>query len=116
MAVLRDTQGERTEVVVVLVTTPTPERAAEIARAVVEERLAACGNVVPGLRSIYRWEGKVQDDAEALLVLKTTRARFELLRERVLSLHPYQVPEVIALPVEAGSAPYLAWIAAETAG
>ncbi len=103
-----------TEALVVLVTTPTPERAAEIARALVEERLAACGNVVPGLRSIYRWEGKIADEAEALLVLKTTRVRFEALRERVLELHPYQVPEVIALPIEAGSAPYLAWIAAET--
>jgi periplasmic divalent cation tolerance protein len=103
-----------TDAVVVLVTAPTPERAAEIARAVVEERLAACGNVVPGLRSIYRWEGKVQDDEEALLLLKTTRDRFEALRERVLALHPYDVPEVIALPVEAGSAAYLGWIAAET--
>ena len=103
-----------TDALVVLVTTPTPERAAEIARAVVEERLAACGNVVPGLRSIYRWEGKLQDEGEALLVLKTTRARFEELKQRVLSLHPYQVPEVIALPVQAGSAPYLAWIAGET--
>ncbi len=105
-----------TDALVVLVTTPTQERAAEIARAVVEERLAACGNVVPGLRSIYRWEGRVQDDAEALLVLKTTRARFEALRDRVLALHPYEVPEVIALAVDAGSAPYLAWIAAETSG
>jgi periplasmic divalent cation tolerance protein len=103
-----------TDALVVLVTTPTPERAAEIARAVVEERLAACGNVVPGLRSIYRWDGAIQDEGEALLILKTTRAKFEALRERVLALHPYQVPEVIALPVEAGSAPYLAWIAAET--
>ncbi len=102
-----------TDALVVLVTTPSPDRAAEIARALVEERLAACGNVVPGLRSIYRWEGKVQDDAEALLVLKTTRARFEALRDRVLALHPYEVPEVIALPVEAGSARYLAWIAGE---
>jgi periplasmic divalent cation tolerance protein len=100
--------------VVVLVTAPTAERAAEIARALVEERLAACGSVVPGIRSIYRWEGKVQDDQEALLVLKTTRERFEALRERVLALHPYQVPEVIALGIEAGSAPYLAWITAET--
>ncbi len=99
---------------VVFITTPTPEVAAQIARALVEERLAACGNVVPGLRSIYRWEGKIHDDAEALLVLKTTRARFEALRERALALHPYEVPEVIALPIEAGSAPYLEWIAAET--
>jgi len=104
-----------TEAIVVLVTTPTPDRAAELARALVEERLAACGNVVPGLRSIYRWEGKVVDEAEALLILKTTRARFEALRERVLALHPYAVPEVVALPVLAGNAPYLAWIAGETA-
>ncbi|HSN90860.1 MAG TPA: divalent-cation tolerance protein CutA [Anaeromyxobacteraceae bacterium] len=104
-----------TDALVVLVTAPDAERAAAMARALVEERLAACGNVLPGIRSIYRWEGKVQDDGEALLLLKTTRARFEALRDRVLSLHPYQVPEVIAVPVEAGSAPYLAWIASETA-
>src|SRR5512142_3233924 len=102
------------DALVVLVTAPSPDRAAEIARTLVEERLAACGNVVPGLRSIYRWEGKVQEDAEALLVLKTTRARFEALRDRVLALHPYEVAEVIALPVEAGSARYLAWLADET--
>ncbi len=103
-----------TDAIVVLVTAPTPDRAAEIARALVSERLAACGNVVPGLRSIYRWEGKIEDEPEALLVLKTTRARFDALRERVLALHPYRVPEVIALPVEGGSAPYLAWLAEET--
>jgi periplasmic divalent cation tolerance protein len=101
------------DALVVLVTAPSAEKAAELARALVEERLAACGNVVPGLRSIYRWEGKVQDEPEALLILKTTRGRFEALRERVLALHPYQVPEVIALSVEAGSAAYLGWIAAE---
>lgn len=107
--------AKQTDALVVLVTAPTAERAAEIARALVAERLAACGNVVPGLRSIYRWEGKVQEDDEVLLVLKTTRARFEALRDRVLALHPYEVPEVLALAVEAGSARYLAWIAAETA-
>lgn len=105
-----------TEALVVLVTAPSAEQAAALARALVEERLAACGNVVPGVTSIYRWEGRVHEDAEALLVLKTTRARFEALRDRVLALHPYQVPEVIALAVEAGSAPYLAWIGAETSG
>lgn len=103
-----------TDVLVVLVTSPTPERAAELARTLVEERLAACGNVVPGVRSIYRWEGKVEDEQEVLLVLKTTRARLEALRARVLALHPYQVPEVLALSVEAGSAAYLEWVAAET--
>lgn len=103
-----------TDALVVLVTAPAADDAARIARTLVEERLAACGNVVPGLRSIYRWQGAVQEDVEALLVLKTTRDRFEALRARVVALHPYEVPEVIALPVEAGSAPYLAWIASET--
>ena len=103
-----------TDALVVLVTAPSAEQAAALARALVEARLAACGNVVPGLRSIYRWEGRVQDEPEALLVLKTTRDRLEALRERVLALHPYDVPEVLALPVEAGSAAYLAWLAAET--
>lgn len=110
------TPGTGTEALVVLVTAPSAERAAELARALVEERLAACGNVLPGLRSIYRWEGKVQEEGEALLLLKTTRARFEALRARVLALHPYEVPEVLALPVEAGSAAYLAWVAESTAG
>ncbi len=103
-----------TDALVVLVTAPTAEQATELARALVEERLAACGNVLPGVRSVYRWEGSVREDAEALLVLKTSRARFEALRDRVLALHPYQVPEVLALPVEAGGAAYLAWLAAET--
>lgn len=101
------------DVLVVLVTTPTAEVAADLARALVEARLAACGNVVPGLRSIYRWEGAVQDEPEALLLLKTTRDRFEALRDEVLRRHPYQVPEVVALPVEAGSAAYLDWVRAQ---
>ena len=99
-----------TDTVVVLVTTPSAEKAAQIARALVEEKLAACGNVLPGIRSIYRWEGKVQEDEEALLVLKAPRKRFEELRDRVLALHPYQVPEVIALPIEAGHDAYIDWI------
>jgi len=102
-----------TDALVVLVTVPDAGAAAELARALVEARLVACGNVVPGLRSIYRWEGRVHDEPEALLLLKTTRAGFEALREAVLRLHPYQVPEVIALPVEAGSAPWLAWLMAQ---
>ncbi|MGB8932177.1 MAG: divalent-cation tolerance protein CutA [Anaeromyxobacteraceae bacterium] len=100
-----------TDAVVVLVTAPSADVAATIARAVVEERLAACGNVLPGLRSIYRWQGKVQDEAEVLLILKTQRRRFAELRDRILALHPYEVPEVLALPVEAGSDAYLDWIA-----
>lgn len=99
-----------TDALLVLVTAPSAEVAADLARALVEARVAACGNVVPGLRSIYRWEGKVQDEPEALLLLKTTRDRFEALRDEVLRRHPYQVPEVLALPVEAGSAAYLDWL------
>jgi periplasmic divalent cation tolerance protein len=100
-----------TDAVVVLVTAPSADVAASIARAVVEERLAACGNVLPGVRSIYRWQGKVQDEPEVLLLLKTQRRRFPELRDRILALHPYEVPEVVALPIEAGSDAYLDWIA-----
>jgi len=103
-----------TDVLVVLVTAPGPEEAARLARALVEERLAACGNVLPGLRSIYRWEGQVREEGEALLLLKTTRGRFAALRDRILALHPYEVPEVLALPVEAGAERYLGWVDAET--
>lgn len=98
------------EPIVVLVTTPSVDKAAEIARALVEERLAACGNIVPGLRSIYTWEGKICDDAEALLILKTEAGLFGAVRDRVVALHPYEVPEVIRLDITEGHAPYLKWI------
>ena len=106
--------GEPDGKLVVLVTAPSAEKAGELGRAVVSERLAACASVVPGIRSLYWWEGKIQDEPEALLVLKTTRDRFEALRDRLLALHPYQVPEVVALPIEAGHAAYLEWIERET--
>jgi periplasmic divalent cation tolerance protein len=99
-----------TDAIIVLVTAPTADKAAELARTLVEEKLAACGNVVPGLRSIYRWEGKVQDEPEALLILKTTAPLFQALKERVVAVHPYQCPEVLRLDVEEGHAPYLQWI------
>jgi periplasmic divalent cation tolerance protein len=103
--------GPMTDAIIVLVTAPTADKAAELARTLVEEELAACGNVVPGLRSIYRWEGKVHDEPEALLLLKTRATLFEPLRERVVALHPYQCPEVLRLDVAEGHAPYLKWIA-----
>lgn len=105
-----------TDAVLVWVTTPDAEQAAALARVLVEEGLAACGNVLPGVRSIYRWEGKLCDEPEALLVLKTQRRRFEAVRARVVALHPYACPEVIEVPIEAGHAPYLAWIAANAGG
>lgn len=100
--------------VVVLVTAPKLPVARRLARTLVNERLAACVNLVPDLRSVYRWEGKVCEDAEVLCLIKTRHALLDRLIERVRSLHPYSVPEIIALPLVAGSAPYLAWMAAAT--
>lgn len=100
----------------VLVNAP-PDRAPEIARALVERRLAACVNVVPGVRSFYRWQGKLEEDQESTLLVKTRADRVEELTRAVRELHPYEVPEVIALPIEAGAGnpAYLAWVASETA-
>lgn len=98
------------ESLVVLVTAPEMETAARIGRALVEERLAACANLVPGLRSIYRWQDVIHDDAEALLIIKTTAACLEQLTARVIELHPYATPEVLALPVVGGSTAYLGWL------
>jgi periplasmic divalent cation tolerance protein len=98
------------ECIVVLVTAPDADTAARIARTLVEEKLAACGNVVPQVRSIYRWEGKVEDASEALLVLKTARARFKEIVDRVRAIHPYEVPEIVALPIAAGYDAYLDWV------
>ena len=98
----------------VLVTAPTPAAGADLCRALVEERLAACGNVVPGLRSIYRWEGRVLDEPEVLLVLKTVRERVPELIARTSELHPYDVPEILVLDVESGHQPYLEWVTRET--
>ena len=106
--------GTEPEVRVVLVTAPDLETGARLARALVEERLAACVNVVPGVRSIYRYEGVIHDDAEVLLIAKTVSDRTEALTERVNALHPYDMPEVLALPAPAGSRPYLDWVRAES--
>lgn len=86
------------------------EDAEFIARELVERRLAACVNVVPGVASVYRWRGDVERSEEVLLVMKTSAERFEALREALLKLHTYELPELIALEVKAGHAPYLAWL------
>lgn len=98
---------------VVYVTTPT-DKAAELARALVERRLVACVNIVPSVRSIYHWKGEVCDEAESLLVMKTAGWRFDALCRAVVELHPYEVPEVVALPIVAGHDPYLHWVDTET--
>ena len=102
------------EVRVVLVTAPDAETAAIIGRTLVEERLIACANLVPGIRSIYRWEGQVADEAEVLLVLKTRADCCAAVAARVKALHPYALPEVVALPVVDGSEAYLDWVIAES--
>jgi len=102
------------EVVLVLVTVDSEETGLKIARSLVAERLAACVNIVPGLRSIYRWQGQVEDDSELLLLIKTRQALIEPLRARVTQLHPYDLPEVAALAISGGSEDYLDWVKAET--
>jgi periplasmic divalent cation tolerance protein len=87
-----------------------------IAHALVEEKLAACVNRLPAIQSIYRWEGKVEQSAEELLVIKTKKALFPALEKRVRELHSYTVPEIIALPIVAGSEPYLDWLGEQTSG
>jgi uncharacterized protein involved in tolerance to divalent cations/8-oxo-dGTP pyrophosphatase MutT (NUDIX family) len=87
-----------------------------LARALVEERLAACVNRLPGIQSVYRWEGNIEESAEELLVIKTRKASFAALEKRVRDLHSYAVPEVIALPIISGSEPYLRWLNEETSG
>lgn len=99
---------------VVLITAPDVETASRLARTLVDERLAACVNVVPAIRSFYRWEGSVKDDPESLLVVKTSAGRGEALAARVAELHPYDLPEVLELAASGGSAAYLAWVGAES--
>jgi periplasmic divalent cation tolerance protein len=108
-------QEERmTDTIVVFITVPDEVVATSLARALVEERLAACVNRVPGVRSTYFWQGKLCEDSELLLVVKTRRSLFEPLRTRVRELHPYTVPEIIALPIALGHEDYLTWIAQVT--
>jgi periplasmic divalent cation tolerance protein len=103
-------------VIVVFCTCPDEAVAERICGVLVEERLAACVNRIPCISSTYRWQGKVCHDNEQLLLIKTTRERFEALRTRILKLHPYELPEVIAVDIALGSAPYLDWIANEISG
>jgi periplasmic divalent cation tolerance protein len=104
-----------TDVRVVLMTAPDPTTGARLAETLVNERLATCANLVPAVQSIYWWEGKVEHAGETLLILKTVEARVGELRERAVSLHPYDVPEVLVLEVAGGHAPYLDWVRRESA-
>ena len=112
---MRPEWGARmTDAIVILVTAGSEAEAEMIAKAVVEEQLAACVNILSSMRSVYRWEGKVTDDREWLLLIKTRAERFAAVETRVKALHSYQVPEVIALPIMAGTEEYLRWLREET--
>jgi len=103
------------DVVTVWMTAPDLDVAESLSRTLVEERLAACANLLPGVVSVYRWEGAMQREAEVMMVLKTTGGRAQELARRAAELHPYEVPEVLTLPVVGGSDRYRAWVAEEVA-
>lgn len=107
--------ADSSDVRIALVTAPDDAVAERIARALVEERLVACANLVANVRSIYRWHGQVEDQREVMLVLKTRADRVDALAERLCALHPYDVPELVVLAVDGGLAPYLDWVRAEAA-
>lgn len=98
------------EVLVVLTTWPDVEKARAAARTLVEEKLVACANIVPGVESIYRWEGKVETSVEVMVVFKTTIARYQMMETRILALHTYEVPEIVVLRVTDGLPRYLRWV------
>ena len=102
------------QLLVVLSTFPDKSAAMTAAEALVNERLAACVNVLPGVESVYQWQGKVETGQEVLAVIKTTSQRYPALEQRLRELHPYEVPEIVALPASAVAETYLAWVVAGT--
>ena len=103
-----------TEILLILCTCPDKEVAERLARSLVEKQLAACVNILPDITSIYRWQHRIESAGEYLLLLKTVQSRFEALRDELLRLHPYDVPEILALPVAAASPAYAEWVARAT--
>lgn len=102
------------QALLVFTNVPSEPIAQAIARQLVEQRLVACVNVLPGVRSIYQWQGAVEEASEITLLIKTTAARYAEVEQAICSAHPYEVPEIIATPVIAGLPAYLAWVATET--
>lgn len=96
--------------IVILCTVPNEDIASNIAKVLVEEKLAACVNIVPGLLSVYSWKGEICRDRELLCIIKSREELFEKIESAIKRNHPYEVPEIIALPIIKGHAPYLAWI------
>jgi periplasmic divalent cation tolerance protein len=102
------------QILMVMSNAPNKESAHALARALVEAKLAACVNILPGVQSVYRWQGKVEQADEVTLLIKTTRQHYAQLQQTLVSAHPYDVPELIAWPITEGYAPYLQWVDAET--
>ena len=100
----------KTPCLIVLSSVPSPEKGKEIAGKLVDERLCACVNILSGVHSIYRWQAEIQNDPECMMILKTTPERYQDLEERLNGLHPYDVPEILALPVYAGAESYIDWV------
>jgi periplasmic divalent cation tolerance protein len=103
-----------TDAIVVLTTVANTDEAVTLVRALLDRRLIACGTLLPGARSLYRWEDKIADEEEVVLLLKTRSAALDSLKQAFGDLHPYKVPELLALPVHGGLDRYLTWINAET--
>ena len=103
------------QILMVMSNAPNKESAHALARTLVEAKLAACVNVLPGVQSVYRWQGQIEQADEVTLLIKTTRQQYPQLQQTLVSAHPYDVPELIAWPITEGYAPYLQWVAAEAA-
>jgi periplasmic divalent cation tolerance protein len=109
-------QADEPGYLIALCTCPDAETAARLAGALVEQGLAACVNIVAGVTSVYRWQGRVHHDSEQLLIIKTRRARYQKMESRLRELHPYELPEIVAVPMERGLEAYLEWIRTQTDG
>jgi periplasmic divalent cation tolerance protein len=107
-------KGMPMSAILIYVTAPSPVEAKALADAVVTDRLAACANIIPGMRSVYHWKGKIEEAEETVIIFKTRATLFQAVEARVKELHKYSAPCIIALPLEAASQPYLDWIMAET--
>ena len=104
--------GSLTEMLMVFSSFPDADTAARVVRVLVEERLIACGNLLPGARSLYRWEGRIEDQAEVMAIMKTRKQDWTALMSRLHEMHPYQVPECVAIRIASGSPKYMAWLEA----
>ena len=108
--------SEQLDAIAVFITAPNRDEAAQLAEALVNDKLAACVQILPEMTSVYRWQGKIERQPECLIIAKTTNARFVELETRVRTLHSYEVPEIVAVPIVTGSKPYLEWLASSVAG